>query len=408
MTDLVIGNGTIDCPLEENVRVTYEKLLGRKYKVTLSRGKNKLEIYGSDGPIKGGGKYTSTTVFHIDAEESGFLSKERRPGGGGVNSLKEISRLLDETKGIKFSSFVDYFDLGIPSLFFEGDGRKFLNKILENEYVRTYFQSRRPLPINILLSNDRKDKVIIKSPIEEVKIYDGNIRTLDDRLEEADSIFMNSVKEEEIARHVVEKARSSNGKKLYSVITKSLDPNFVQKEIIPYGVDIFNYDEFGYVMGYQTNERDEKERIDIAIENIRKIRTQGLNTRYNIFVTCGENGVLTADQDSIYHIRLKDDVLKKVNDVIERKKGATTGAGDVFAGAVFFYEKFLKEKNIQTLAKKACIRAVKYLGYDKVSLDDFVVTEYKIFDRKIVPYSLPVTYAQPASVTPWKTTRKKR
>ena len=237
----------------------------------------------------------------------------------------------------------------------------------------------RPIPLNLVFSESsdgRSDKIIVKSPLKTDVMNQYTRQKAADLIGKAYAVLFNSLKDENLASIVLDESRK-NGL-LMGVITTSLDPDYVLKQVVPYCVCQFNYDEFGFVVNPNHKvEGNENDRIESAIEGIRNLR-KGHSARQNIYVTLGKNGVLCSDTFGIYHVRLKDEKLTEINDTVKFRDESTCGAGDAFAASVFRYE-MLQSVSVEQIAKLACRDAVRYLGYSGEVRDwDFKTKKFRV------------------------------
>jgi len=167
-----------------------------------------------------------------------------------------------------------------------------------------------------------------------------------------------------------------DGKKdFYAVLTRSMPWEFAREMVAPFGTIISNYDELGTLMG-DARELDENARVEYAFEWAKRLRNDGVNNRFSIHVTAGRNGMVVADNERAYHISLVPEVSERIQERLRTNPEiyGTTGAGDTYAGAVFFYESEMGNHDVQAVAKLAAMSAIRHIGYrGPLSQDDFIV-----------------------------------
>ena len=351
MKNLVIGNAAIDGILGREVIAEV-----REHSITLKYNQHTIEIPVKDGPIRAGGKYTAEISF-CEALQSYPFSEQF--GGGGYLSATTLRRIA---KGEIF-----YLDISTPSLDSSVPGTSLADK-LHSTGINPYFLSARPMPFNIVLG-ERADKIIVKSRLGGSTFGEYHAYLINALINGCQGILFNSLKDNALVELAVNGARA--GKTLVGVITNSLDPDFVLERVVPHCICQFNYDEFGYVVN--PNHKvvgDEETRIEGAFEGIYRIRKDFHSTNH-IYVTLGRNGVLCSNSDGIHHVRFKDEVLEKIQPVVNQNPKSNCGAGDGHASSVFNDE--LSGLPITEIASRACITAVRYLGYTgKLTQKDFV------------------------------------
>ncbi len=346
---LVIGNATIDGILDKEVFVEV-----REHNVVLRYKNSEIEIPVERGPIKAGGKYTAARSF---CEEVQKFPKTEQFGGGGYLSAVLLRKISDAQ--------IYYLDISTPSLDTAVPGTSLANK-LQSMNIHPYFLGARPVPFNIVLG-ERADKIIIKSPLGNTTFGEYHPYLVNALINGCQGILFNSLKDHSLVELAVNGAK---GKTLVAVVTNSLDPDFVLERVIPFGVCQFNYDEFGYVVNPDHKViGDEETRVESAFEGIKRIRAD-YNKKDNVYVTLGRNGVLCADSSGIHHVRLKEGVLERIQPIVNANPASNCGAGDAHAASVFNGE--LSRLPVTDIAQRACITAVRYLGYDgKLSQADF-------------------------------------
>jgi hypothetical protein len=214
---------------------------------------------------------------------------------------------------------------------------------------------------------DRSDKVIVKSPVKNSTLQESDLHIVHDFLQryQFQRIIMNSVKDQKIAELVVTQPW------VMAVVTTSLDPGFVKSRIVPSCCTQFNYDEFGYVMEHPI-EGDENTNLEAAIQDIERLRMD-FHPRYPIFVTLGRNGVLMADENKTYHIKLDPELSPRLQEHIASNPARVCGAGDAFAAHAFLAMK--RGASPVEAAINACLHAIKYMGYSRVRPSEFVTRE---------------------------------
>lgn len=374
---VVFGNGAVDARLNGGIIHTIDD-----DKVTIESNGSKLEIEVIDGPIKARGKYTAKKQF---SEKLLQFSPEIDFGGGGYNSLMEILRLRERNNG---AFKLCYVDMSTPSLDSITPTQS-IKKVLHDMGVdESLFFDKRPLPLNLVL-DDRINKVIIKSPMDYqgTRYTDDDVERVRDVLRGSKCILANSLKDAVFANLISE--YSSNGRMLINVVTNSLDYSLVYDTLVPKGITIFNYDELGaFMKGLGKDcfgtDADENKKIEYAVKAIQMMRDDGRSKP--IYVTLGRNGALCAYNGSngrIHHVS-HDSVSKKVQEAIDKQKKTICGAGDCFAGGVFYYYMTTNNPDVNTAGMEGCMRSVKYLGYpDRISYDDFTISR----DLNISPVS---------------------
>ncbi len=335
----------------------------------------KHQIKTSEGPITAGGKYVADRQLFDLVDK---LNMNTTPGGGGFNTVINLQRRSGGS-----GAQVMYLDLSTPSLDTHKPGRSFYDH-LQGLGIEAYFVSARPMPVNIVVSmgsNTRRDKTILKSPMEQVekeKLYTKHHEHIDNVLSSSDYIAFNSVKEEWLAEKAVAQGRDG-GKTVIGVVTRSLDREFVKRVILPSCVVQFNYDEFHYITGDDIV-GDENTRMDAAVEGLKKIRH--LCNGHERYVTLGSNGALVDDGKRIYHVKLDEGLGLEVAKYVARLPGATCGAGDAFGAGITLAEYEFRHKGNPTkmpLCLMKCIRgheaALKHLGYERAldPVKDFTV-----------------------------------
>lgn len=363
----VFGYATVDAYPTDNVSIQRG---GREFSFEKD-GKKRIIQIADEGPISKGNKYLTKELLNPFLQ---VIPMDKIWGGGGYNSLEELVNIKDSTDE---ELALLYIDPAMPSWDAEQKTDLLSDKLAEKG-VESYFLGLGHMPVNIV-DGRRDDKVIFKSPIEYNRIQRYHKQLIDSVVRDSSIILLNSLKDEDFAENVVNACRES-GVRLVSVITRSLTPEFVLENIIPYGTNIFNYDEFGYIVNPDNKPKgDENSNIEDAIRGMEIIREK-YNPTDNIYVTLGKNGVLYCENDDIYQVRLKEDVNSLVNKEILDNEKSTTGAGDHFAGAVAHYES--KGYLARETAMRATMNAVRYLGYEK-PLDmelDFEIIPIKQID----------------------------
>ncbi len=416
---LVIGNSTIDAYLRDDiaavVRNEYEerndetKDKNREFKRATVRLTGKehegsdldFEIETISGPIQPGGKYTAQTDFSQIVDK---VAEHKQPGGGGYNTavgirkiiqgvFAEFERALREEANKRYGLY--YVDVSTPY--------QEITDLLRAADIAPHFLCYRQVPTNLILNSahvqgledllrqrERCDKIIIKQGLKK-KVDVACLDVLEHEdieraINSSSAVLINSLKDEEIAKLIVEKARAV-GVPLYAVITTSLNSSFVLREIAPYATLIFNYDEFNHVLRGENisknnvngNEND-KASIDECVAGLQFLRAeycrddQHRDGQHMIYVTLGRNGALCDDGRNIYHIRLKKEADVSVQEFLLQFDKTTCGAGDNFAAGILFYQQqgFTHASvhglpvDVRDVTKKSCIAAVRYLGYGGV------------------------------------------
>jgi len=354
--DLVIGNTTIDAVLGDDVDV---EILG--HSVTLKTAGNKnLFIPVQCGPIAPGGNYTAKVDFYNELQN---FPRTEQFGGGGYLSAVMLSKISDDK--------VCYLDISTPSLDMSVPVTSLANK-LESMGIESYFLNCMPIPLNIVLGK-RSDKIVIKSRLIKTVFGKYHPALVNELINDSRGILLNSVKDESLVELVLNSDKKE--KTLVAVITKSLEPDYALRRVVPNCICQFNYDEFGYIINPEHDViGDEETRIESAIEGIKRIRAD-YNKKDSMYVTLGKNGVLCSDSNYVYHVRLKDEFLEKIDEAVNKNTASTCGAGDAHAAGVLNEE--LKRLYVLEIAKKACAVAVSYLGFKDI-LDDnsFIIKRF--------------------------------
>jgi len=354
MKKLVIGNAAIDGILAREVSVVI-----RDNSIILDYNGHRIEIPVRDGPIRAGGKYTAKINFW-EALQS--FPRTEQFGGGGYLSATTLRKISDGS--------VYYLDISTPSLDTSVPGTSLADR-LQSINIHPYFLGARPIPFNVVLG-DRSDKIIVKSRLGNTTFGVYHHYLVNALVADCQGILFNSLKDTALVELAVD---SANGKTLVGVITNSLHPDFVLEKIIPNCICQFNYDEFGCIVNPDHKVvGDEETRIEGAFEGIKRIRAD-YNPRAHTYVTLGRNGVLCSENSEIYHVRFKGEVLEKIRPAVNQNPASTCGAGDAHAASIFNDE--VSHLPITEIAQRACIIAVRYLGYDGTLTEtDFVLSRH--------------------------------
>ena len=351
MKKLVIGNACIDGILCSDVSSDV-----RENSVLLEYGGKGVEIKVEGGPIKAGGKYTAKEDFCHALQE---FSRIEQFGGGGFLSVSTLRKITDDE--------LFYLDISTPSLDTSIPGTSLADR-LDSMKVNPYFLSAKPMPFNVVLGK-RADKIVLRSRQSKPVFGEYCNYLIDALMQDCDGIMFNSLKNVSLVEKVIDSAL--NGKTVVGVITDSLDPDYVLEKLVPNIICQFNYDEFGYIVNPDHKViGDEDTRIESAYEGIKKIR-RDYHGNNHLFVTLGKNGVLCSNESEIYHVRLKDESLEKIQECVNKNPTSTCGAGDAHGASVFNDE--ITRLSVREIAQRACAVAVRYLGYNgKLSKVDFV------------------------------------
>ncbi len=359
---LVVGNATIDAYLKS---VSYQIKDNTAHLKDENSGiETKIECVEE---LRSGGKHFAKQ--HLYFALQGF-SYEERFGGGGVNSVRELSAIVNWD--------ISYLDMSTPSLDTSKPGRT-LAGYLAKLGITPIFLSTRPIPLNLVLGT-RHDKIVLKSPLlQQVELWEkqSDLQSLLSFIVHGlgyNAILFNSVKDVSLAEYIV----SSIADKM-AVITRSLPPDFVIDRVLPFCLCQFNYDEFGYIL-YNRVIGDENDRFQAAVEGLDQLRLMR-RLQLPVVVTLGKNGALIATKRETYHIRLQEDKLDQVQNYLKGRTSQLTGAGDAFAAHSF--RAWLLNANSVDIAIAGNIGAVKFLGYKALNKDDFVIAEIGVRKPKL-------------------------
>jgi len=360
-----------------------------EWEITLRDGEDELKIEIDDGPLRVGEKCYGKGRFSIDLEQ---FKTVRTFGGGAYNSYMAYRKLQDELHGKRPPEMLKklfYLDMSAPYRSFAGE-RVLLSNELDKEGTGYHFCDKRAMPVNLVLSDIRARKRIAKSypdpgwNVDETRLQEHEKNMIREIAQNCYALFQNSPKDREIVETLLEGVEGT-GARIYNVITKSFDWEFVRDRLMGNGTILANYDELGWLMEGPEFEGDENERIVYALDWLKQIKRDNLNGGYDMHVTAGKNGVLFKHEDTIYHIHVTDEKNEQVQAAIENrlarglalyktgkidKNGlidyirGTCGAGDTYSGALAFYELEMGERNPVDAAKYASIAAMRYIGYD--------------------------------------------
>ncbi len=344
---LIVGNASIDAYIKDEKH----SIIGET--VTISQGTREITIkldYSSGFTDK------MSAIDEFFRLLQGFEFSEKF-GGGAYNSVTSFRKI---SQGL-----VSLLDPQTPALDSTVPGSN-LKQYLQRQGIDARFLSTVAMPVNIILG-DRGGKLIIKGPKREYSLSSFDNREVDSFLREYKftHFLINSLKGHQLAEKIV---RQNN---VMAVITKSLDPNFVLQVLAPRCDALqFNYDEFGYIINDGNKViGDENERFESAIDGILRLKTD-YNTKGNIYVTLGSNGILASSKGQIHHIRLVEETGERVTKYVAKDSTCVTGAGD--CAAAYLFKGLINGLEPKRIGLEGCIGAIHHLGYHSISADDFI------------------------------------
>jgi len=353
---VVVGNATLDAYVQGEVTVS-------KKSVSISSGDTVEKFFVEDPPIRAGHKHR---VNQNIEQKIRPLLHYYRPGGGGYNSVTAISNLPNIKKELELF----YMDVSnVDQLIANG---------LKQHNINSHFFFQRDIPVNAIIGY-RKDKIILKGPqLGRVEPDEDDIKVIYSAISKSDALLINSIKDTKYLEQYLKISKAHNIIP-YLVITTSLEWKFAYDKIMPHVKGILNYDELPGLL--ECNDlTDEQTKMEIALETLRKIRKDGKNKDKPLYVTLGRNGAYCAKKNSIIHVKLNPDYTNKVSKAISKHRGNTTGAGDVFAGAITAYDATSKQNMpLHKLVIKASEAAIRHIGYKgKLPRNAFLIEKYPI------------------------------
>ncbi|MBI2657661.1 carbohydrate kinase family protein [Candidatus Woesearchaeota archaeon] len=352
-TVVVGGSATLDSLIQGIVRVN-----GPRITIEYDNAIEHFDV--EDPPIRAGHKHR---VSQDIGERTRGLLHRIKPGGGGYNSVTALRRLSSTAE-----LDLDYVDVSVQdSLVVEG---------LERYGINYHFFGLRPVPTNAVIGS-REDKIVLKGPkLGRIELDAGHRLLIYGLTNSSDAVFLNSAKDKGFVECFLD-----NDKPAYFVVTTSLEPDFVVEKMLPRGVCIMNYDDISALFGTDTSAYDDKAKMEMAFEMIKRIRIDGINPDRNLYVTLGKNGVYCSyGPGSLFHVRLSDEFIEKVRQTAMANPSSTNGAGDVFAAAVLYNELCAKGRfKVTDVSKKASAAAVRHIGYGEPLPDSaFIVNRYSL------------------------------
>lgn len=363
---LYVGNYTIDIAIRDGVRYDPAR---ESFFIMTEKGS---EVEVCEDPNK---KITTDkndcTVDLTSLCE--LFPKAVKLGGGGRNSLEEHVWMVPIERDAMYLDMQKPFDK--PNL----PANASILQYLKRNKLYSYFLGKRDAAVNVVLGGGQ-NKRVIKSPIRKnIELEPEEEDRIVGMVGKSRRVVMNSVKDESIAKLIVDYCRQLQ-RPLGVVVTTSFeDPKFVANDVIPYATCIFNYDEIGTVFNpTHKSIGDENSKRDDAYWGIRDAfqykRSLNGDARHSIYVTLGCSGVLAAAGNGvIYHISLQNKNIRlQLSKEIPRRQDATNGAGDHFATAVLMYQE--RGDDTVTAALKAQMNAIWFIGYQNRLLEaDFKV-----------------------------------
>lgn len=340
---VVAGNATSDAFILGTTEISEDGS-----SVLISSGTKNIDFQVDDPPIRKGHKHR---VGQALEERIQGLWHMLEPGGGGYNSVIAMRNCYSQEE-----LELVYLDVSTPT--------KLVTQKLNVKDVRSHFFCERPVPLNVIL-NGREDKITLKGPhLGRYSPSRSEMQEAEVHINDSDAVLINSVKDVKYVEGYTEIAQKYNIP-LYFVVSTSLDQDFVEKKVLPTGVSIINYDDL--IELYSRRELvNPQEKMGYALETIRRIRKDGINSDKNIYVTLGKNGVYCSDKDLIFHVRLNDIYLERVQQAISKNPESTNGAGDVFSASIVLQEILRKESRpITDIAREACEASIKFIGYNR-------------------------------------------
>ncbi len=244
--------------------------------------------------------------------------------------------------------------------------------------INAYFFKLRPIPVNAIFGG-RDDKIILKGPmLPRVDLSDEHRATIDEIVQGAHGIAINSIKDESLVEAIIHSAQKLRTP-LYFVITTSLPSDFVFQRILPYGISIISDEDMASIFGQDPLKLNKDQLFELSLEYIRRMKRDAINNGNTLFVTLGQNGALcTNNTEKIYHVVLKDEYREMVNYSASSRIGSTNGAGDTFAGAVVSLSTLRKNTDITKVAMRANKASIRHIGHDgPISYSSFSVSAYK-------------------------------
>ena len=356
---LVAGNATIDALVEGKVvRVSDDHVR------VVRRGKVR-DFYVVDGPIVEGYKHR-TDIRDMEAHIRG-LKVELGGGGGGFNT---ITSMIDRAE---HNSEVSGFYMDIS------DGDPLITEQLDRRSIKYDFFSHRPVPTNAILGIDRDDKIILKGrTLDRKDVTAKDIESIDSAVSSSNLVSLNGVKDVSFAEALINSS-TKHGKLLFFNVTPSLESDFVLKRVLSSGVVQISYEDIAKLFGENPLKYSKDQLFSMAVDYMRKIRTDGLNDGQTLVVTAGSRGAFVmTPRSGIRHLSLKPDTADQVAYDASTKEGSTNGAGDVFHGSLVIQHLWRRRVDPIDLVTRASKAAVRYIGYQgELRANSFNIKKYR-------------------------------
>ena len=342
---VIAGNATLDTHiLDATVSVVPPNIV----RITSGGVTEKFVI--ADGPIKPGYKHRVDEDIVLKVLR---LVHQFRAGGGGYNQTVAFRTI--STDQFSRSNFeLVYVDVSQPHPIVEQE--------LKDVHAGYHFLNLpRSLPYNLVVGG-KNDRYLLKGrQLPRMELQDSHRATIDDLVEGSAAVVVNSAKDPSFVEALISSAEKRDIP-MYFVVTDSLPKDFILTRMMPHGPAIMNDEDITSIFGYKPTELDEEQRMQLALELMRKTRMDYPN-QHDMHVTLGRHGAFSSTQDGkIAHVFLVDEWAEKVKSSVERNNGNTSGAGDTYAAAVL-YHSLTSSVPVWEIVLRASRHAIRYIGY---------------------------------------------
>ena len=352
------------------------------------------------------------------------LKYEFYMGGGGANSLFAGAdmRVKSPELGITFLTPSKTYLSMNGQVIDLADYLKIIN-------VQSHFMNFTPMNYNLVIGGDNKSIIRNKQRgDEEFTLEPEHKRTLVNYIGPSDGILINALNDRDMTAHIVETVHDENQavyhtsallkertmeelvhhgtymqrpkhRKIMTVVahSKKMPKDTIVEKIVPYSGLIFN--ETDTIKIFCGEEKDlqtrgnPNQRLDLVLKVMSQLR-YGVPTKHgvrrkiedefnNIYVTLGRQGHLVATKDTVYHMKINDNIVSAINEDIKRNRSSAKGAGDAFATGIIHHETKGLSSDRALTAAFANTAVCKYLGINRVIHESEVeqVAQYNLSDH---------------------------